>query len=942
VEFGILGPLRVAVHGRDVVLPAKQRVLLAALLLRANRVVPMDTLIETLWDDEPPPSARNTVHGYVKRLRQMPPGAAGERIVTRSPGYVISVADGELDLDRFTSLRDRARSAAASGDWLGAAGQLREALALWRDEPLADVPSAVLQREEVPGLAELRLLALESRIEADLRLGRHADLVAELHRLASIHPLREQVRGQLMLALYRCGQQAEALAAFRGIDRLLRDELGIAPGPELQKLHRRILAADPGLDASPVPASTVPAADPAVPGATAAGLVPPPAQLPPDTTDFTGRDEQVRQLCELLAAAPAKDRPGAVVISAVAGMGGIGKTALAVHVAHRLRDRFPDGQLYVSLLGATSPQEPADVLARLLRELGVPDGSIPADEAGRSARYRTLVADRSMLIVLDDARDAAQVLPLLPGSASCAVIVTSRNTLPGLPGAALLGLQVLSPHEARALFTAIIGRRRAAAEPDAIAVVLASCAGLPLAVRIAASRLASRPGWSIAHLGARLADERSRLAELTAGDLAVRASFAVSYEALPADGQEPARVFRLLGLPGSSDLGLPAIAALAGRPAAEVAAALETLADACLAESPAPERFRLHDLLRSYAAELAESTDSEDDRNAALGRMLRWFGGQAVIAGQVLAPARGFPVIVPVQAAAPAAMTDPAQALDWFETELANLTATTRRAAELGLHDVAAQVALAMWDFFQRTPYVSDWLAVSQAGVRSARRLGDDAVLSWLLNSLGQAHCMLGHFEDSGRCFGEALQIRRHTGDRRGEAVILNSLAVDLFYQDRFEEALEYLRPALAIHTALDEQRDVGLVLNNIGQMLLELKRHDEALDYLGQALAIVQEIGDRHGEGGTEGMLGDLYRDLSRFDEAVQHYRRAQAAFHDTAREHGDQANVLYGLGSALDSLGRTEQAREAWLTAIPVLDRLGDPRASEIRDRLDDQQFN
>ena len=556
-EFCLLGPLVVRCGGVVVrVQPGKQRVVLAALLLDAGRVVPVDEIAEALWGTAPPPSARVTVRNYVKRLRHALGDVGQARISTRPGGYLISVEAGELDVTRFEALLAAAQAAARGGSWDRAAGQARAALALWRGEPLQDVESGVLATRETPRLSEMRLQALEVRIVADLHLGHHSEVIAELRQLISTQPLREQFHGQLMLALYQCGRQAEALAAYQHVRRVLVEELGIEPGTWLRELHQQVLTADPALTAGPVAAvgESVTAADPAAE----------PAQLPADTADFTGRDEQVKLVCDLLATAPGEGRPGAVVISAVAGMGGIGKTALAVHAAHRLRDRFPEGQLFVSLQGASSPLRPADVLARLLRDLGVPAGAIPADEAERAARYRTLIASRRMLIVLDDARDAAQVRPLLPGTAGCAVIVTSRSTLPSLPGATLLDLEVLDPDEAHALFSAIIGPTRAAAEPDATASVLASCAGLPLAVRIAASRLASRPGWSIAHLAARLADERGRLAELAAGDLAVRASFAVSYDALRPG---PARVFRLLGLASAAVLSLPAIAALAGQPA---------------------------------------------------------------------------------------------------------------------------------------------------------------------------------------------------------------------------------------------------------------------------------------------------------------------------------------------------------------------------------------
>jgi DNA-binding SARP family transcriptional activator/Flp pilus assembly protein TadD len=919
LRFLILGPLQVVIDSEPIALPAKERTVLALLLTRANEIVSMDTLIEALWDEDPPAAARNTLQGHVKRLRQHM-GKAGARIVTRAPGYLVSVADGELDLAEFIAASDRGRSAAASGDWLAASKELGEALAMWRGEPLADVPLATLQLGVLPRLDELRLKALETRIDADLGLGRHDELTPELRLLVSTRPLRERFWEQLMLALYRCDRQAEALEAFRHACDVLREGLGIDPGPGLQRLHQDILVAN---SATPDDLTLAPGLEV-------------PAQLPPDTVDFTGRDNQVRLLYDLLSTEPDEGRPGAVVISAVAGMGGIGKTALAVHVAHLLRGRFPDGQLYVDLQGASNPLRPADVLGTFLCDLGVPSAAIPASEAARTARYRTALAARRMLIVLDDARDAAQLRPLLPGTAGSAVIVTSRGTLTDLAGAALMDLDVLGAREAESLFDAIVGPRRAAAEPEARAAVLAYCAGLPLAIRIAASRLASRPNWSIADLSAKLADERRRLAELTTGDLGVRISFAVSYEALSPGGMDPARLFRLLGLASMAVLSLPAIAALAGQPADEVSAALETLTDIHLVGSPAPEHFRLHDLLRDYAAELAENDNNQDDHNAALSRLFLWYAEQVTIAAQVLAPARAAAIDPGVHAIGSEKLTDPERVLAWCEGERPNLISAARRAAHLGMHDIAARIASETWGFFERTTHVADWLVMSQTGVSSARHLGNDAVLGRMLNCLGQVQSMRRCFEDSLRCFTEALAVLRGIGDRQGESMVLDSLAIDLFYQDRFEEALECLQSALAIHTALDDQWWAGLCLNNIGQVLVCLKRYDEALEHLRRALAIQRETSDRYGESITEGTLADTHLELGLFEEAVGHYRSALTAHQETAREHPNQANALCGLGDALARLGRTAEAHDTWQTALPILDRLADPRAAKIRERL------
>jgi DNA-binding SARP family transcriptional activator len=929
VRFTVLGTLRAISGDEPAALPPKERIVLATLLLRAGQVVSVPALATAIWDSDPPSSARNTIQGQVKRLRQAL-GPESGRIVTRSPGYLIEVQAGELDLGDFTRLRDRAAEAAAAGAWDRAARLLRDALALWDGDPLSDVPSAYLRRTEVPRLAELRQEALLARIDADLRLGRHGAVTGELRGLVAEQPFRERLWEQFMLALYRDGRQGEALAAYRQARWTLRTELGIDPGPSLQELHNQILAGDPALTVT----TAVAARPDPVPAGEAA--LEAPAQLPPDTADFTGRDDEVRLLCGLLGAQPDETRPGAVVISAVAGMGGIGKTALAVHVAHRLKAQFPGGQLYANLQGTSNPLSPADVLGRFLRELGVPDPAIPQNDAAREARYRTMLASRKMLILLDDARDAAQVRPLLAGSAGSAVIVTSRGTLSDLAGATLLDIGALSDRDAESLFDAIVGTRRAAGEQDARTTVLDFCAGLPLAIRIAGSRLSARPNWSIAYLSEKLADERGRLTELTVGDLAVRASFTVSYNALLGGGMDPARLFRLLGLADMTVLSLPAIAALSDLPSPGVSEVLETLTDIHLLQSPAPEYFRLHDLLRNYAAELAESHDTPGERHAAIGRLVRWYAEQAAIVVRVLAPSRMAPSGPGAPAIEAPGMTDPKRVLAWCENERSNLVAAARLAARMGIHDIATRIASETWGFFERTPYIEDWLVISQTGVSSARCLGDDAILTRTLNGLGQVYSLLRRFEDSRRCFDEALSIQERVGGRHRKAMILDSLAIDLYYQDRFKEALDCLHSSLVIHGSVGDKWSVGMCLNNIGEMLLQLNRHDEALDYAKRALAMLREAGDLYGGSAAEGTLADIYLGLGCFEDAVEHYRSALAAHVEIAREHQNQADMLCGLGDALAGLGRIDEAREAWRVALPVLDRLADPRAAKVRERF------
>jgi DNA-binding SARP family transcriptional activator len=624
MRFGLLGTVGVGGDGELASIRwPMARSLLAALLLNTNRVVSAGRLVDVLWGDDPPASALASLQNHVMRLRALLAETGAGQIKTVAPGYLIEVADGELDLDEFIRLSRCGRDALAAGDWHTALRELTAALALRRGEPLMDVTSRLLLEQEAPRLVQMHLDVVEARIDADLELGRVREAIGDLGGITAAHPLRERFHAQLMLACYRAGRRADALGAYRRAREVLVEELGVEPGAELQQLHQKILAAD---------------REPVVAVRRVAAVRP--AQLPADLADFTGRADEVALLTGL--AGGAWQQPGVVPVCVVTGPGGIGKTSLAVHAAHRVRDRFPDGELYVRLGGSAGRlAEPGQVLGRFLRDLGVDPAQISAGEPERAAWFRSVLAGRRMLILLDDARDSSQVAPLLPGAAGCMVVVTSRSPLADLPGACRLPLETLASAEALELLSRITGAPRLRAEAGSAAKVAELCAGLPLALRIAGARLAARPHWKVKDLADRLAATTARLDELTVGDLSVRASFAASYARLRADpgGLAPARAFRLLGLWAGPDISTHAAAALFGvdPPAAEHA--LETLLDSHLLQpGRSAGRYRCHGLLGVYAAERAREEDSPADTDAAMSRLLAWYSRGAVAAGQAITP----------------------------------------------------------------------------------------------------------------------------------------------------------------------------------------------------------------------------------------------------------------------------------------------------------------
>jgi pentatricopeptide repeat protein len=617
MQFAVLGPVMIT-EGKGLarIVGSTPRSVLAALLLSANRMAAAESLINVVWGDDPPATAMGSLQNQVSRLRRTL-GPEASRLQTISPGYMLKVGEGELDLDTFERLSVAGRRALEAGEWEAASRDLRAALELWRGDALADVSSPVLREREAPRLEGLRLDVVEARIEADLHLGRHEELVGELAGLVAVHPLRERLYGHLMVAYCRAGRHAEALAVFARAREVLAEELGVDPGPGLQELHQRVLTGDADLKpsrsmaGSPARLATLrPLPRLLVQPRQAGRALALPAQLPAGLADFTGRSEDVAWLTGVLASAG--EQSGVVPTGVVTGLGGTGKTSLAVHVAHQVSGQFPDGQLFAGLSKPRGcPVAAADVLGGFLRALGVAADRLPDTEAERAAMLRSVLAGRRVLVVLDDARNSPQVAPLLPGTAGCAVIVTTRGLLPGLPGGQARGLGPLTDAESAALLTEIIGEHRARPEPGAVAKIVGFCGGLPLALRIAGDRLVARPQWRLADLVTRLASPAGRLDALTIGGVSVRAAFEGSCAALPG-GQDGAlaRALRLLAPLDGEDVTPEMAAPLLGSNVPDAEATLDVLADAHLLQPGVkPGLYRIPPLLGAYAAETGVSPD---------------------------------------------------------------------------------------------------------------------------------------------------------------------------------------------------------------------------------------------------------------------------------------------------------------------------------------------
>lgn len=889
VRIWLLGEVEVSADGRIVdVGHARQRSVLAVLLAGGRGRTTGDQLVHRVWGEHPPPRARHVLHSYLSRLRRLLAAAKVATIPRARDGYWIEVDPASVDLYRFRDALDRARTAATDTD---REQLLAEALRQWRGEcAFADL--------DTPWLAELRETLARERYEAQaahndllLNRGEGARLLPELVAAADAHPLDERLAGQLMRALYDCGRQAEALDRYRRTRQSLIDELGTEPGPALRDLHQQILTG------KLLPRNAAGA------DRTTATKVSVPRQMPAPPPRFVGREADLAMLTAALA--PAGQRPAGTVV--ICGMGGVGKTTLALHWAHQNLAAYPDGQLYVNLRGfdpAAPPLEPSAVIRSFLAAMGLSPEGDPTDLEAQAARYRTVVAPRRMLVLLDNARDADQVRPLLPGAGACRTLITSRDDLTGLiatEDAHAVPLYPFTPDEAYELLSVRLGGARTANEPDAVARIIDSCGRLPLALAVVAGQAAVRPTLPLSLLADELTGPRT-LDVLTTGDRVadVRRAFAGSYRAVSATA---ARVFRLLGgvHPGP-DLDLPATVALVGLPVPAVRRALTELLRTHLLNEPAPGRYALHDLLRTYAAEQAGAEDIAVTR-AATRRMIDHYLGLALAASFALSPHREQVPGLSVPRDLPP-FADPPAATDWFGREYGALRAMVDIAAAEGFDTHAWQLAWAMTNYFDHSGRWHDWAETQATGVAAAVRDGNRAAEAHLLRGQGRLHTRLLRFAQAHAHLRRALRLFRQLGDPIGEARTDLELGWLADRQGAFTRALRHDTQALRLFRAAGHRVGQARALHAVGWDSTQLGRHHAALRACRQALALQEALGVEHDAAASWDSIGQINHRLGHHDRAIACYQRSLALRIRLGDRH-NQALVLDHLGDAQYAAG-------------------------------------
>ncbi|MGM1062661.1 BTAD domain-containing putative transcriptional regulator [Saccharothrix sp. Mg75] len=935
MELRLLGNVEGLVDGERLeVGHARQQCVLVVLLIEVNRVVTVQQFVDRVWADDPPRRAREVVSSYLSRLRKVL--TVDDRpapIRRRSTGYVLEMDESAVDLHLFRELVGLARSQA---DESRAVTLLERASRLWRGPACAglDTPWINTVREE---LERERFSADVDRVDLRLRSGNHVELLPELTARAREHPLDERVAGQLMLALHRGGRQAEALLHYDRLRLRLADELGADPGATLRLLHQRVLTDAAELaPPSPTGAAAVgttspgsPAAAAPEPAATDPAIVP--RQLPAAPEPFVGRDNELGRLDLVTLNDSTAGRT--VVVCALAGAGGMGKTWLTITWAHQHSEWFPDGQLFVDLRGFSpdsQPMEPAVAVRGFLDALGVPRNRVPVDPHAQAALFRSLVANRRMLIVLDNAATTDQVVPLLPGGNTCTVVVTSRHRLPGLitaHGAHHLYLDVLSPPEGRSLLTRRLGEERTRAESSAVDDVILLCGGFPLALGILAARAHSQPGTTLTELVDELRD--TGLIALDSDEPAASLPAVLSWS-LHHLTAEQRQVFAHLGTAPGPDTGLPAAANLAGLPLARTRALLRGLEDACLVSRDSRGRYRMHDLVRGYAAALAGHEPAEPARQAALRRLVGFYAHTAYTGQGLLAPHRRAPWVDPPEPSyLPHPLPDLSAALTWFDDESPCLLAALGTATSRGWYRMAWQLVWCLSDFLVRRGRRRDHLAVWQTGLDAAEHLQDPAVLAVSLRRLGNCCADLWQHEQAVEHLQRALvlteQHQDHVNGASTRLMLARSWQVRSWQlqppeqEGAFRQALEHAVHAAGLFRVLEDPGGEATALNAVGWCATRLGDHDRAREHCQAALLLYRRHPDPDGEADVWETMGHIAHHTGHHREAIDCYQRSLALL--------DALGYTYHVAAVRDRLGAThaaleqyEQARALWLAALEV----------------------
>lgn len=921
--FRVLGPVQVTAAAGPVRLARRQQLdLLALLILRADHVMPVEHIVDAMWGEHAPATARTQIKNMVSALR----AALVDRsqplatVDWQPAGYRLRLHRG-VDLAAFTGLVAQAHAAPPDD----AARLLRRAVGLWRGPHALAGVRADFAGAARTHLDEQRSAAFEALFAAELEIGHHGKIIVELTEAVAQHPTRERLVAQLMTALHRSGRTSDALGAYRRARRIFAEEYGLEPGRLLRDLERQLLLGDPVL--------AMPRTDPLRPRS----AVPVPAQLPADIRGFAGRASELAQLDALV---DGLEQPRTVVISALMGSAGVGKTSLAVHWAHRVAHRFPDGQLHVNLRGFESdaaPMSPAEAVRGFLDAFAIPPERIPTGLNAQAALYRSLVAGRRMLVVLDNAVSAEQVRPLLPGAAGCLVLVTSRNRLTGLvafEGAHPVTLDVLTAAEARELLVARLGAARVSAEERAVQCLAARCARLPLALAMVAARAAIHPGLPLGALATQLT-ETSVLSALAGKDTGVdvRAVFSWSYARL---GPDAARLFRWLGHNHGPDIAIAAAASLVGEPVEIVRGLLTELTNTHLVAEHGPDRFAMHDLLRAYAAELCAALDPAPVRAAAVRRLLDHYLHTADRAAGQLYPHRYQLRLRPADPNVTIeAIADREQALAWFTGQRRILIEAVEQAAATDLGSHTWQLATTIGIFVDRQGHWGDWISALQTALATAERLADPFGRAHAHSGLGLARCRMRQFQTAHDHLARAVDLFADLDDYLGQAYAQLRMSSACEGLGRLTEALTHTQRARELYDAAGHHAGQAQALNTIGWYHAQLGNHREAINHCEHAVALHRKLGDRQGTAHTLDSLGYIHQQLGDFDRAASYYRESAQILQETGdRSHA--AFALTHLGDAHSATGDLDRARDAWGEALRIFDELGHPDVDRVTTKL------